>query len=146
MCKCGNAFSLPVLIGREAWPYFFIPFAGNVLPVFFTLYTVFGGDGEEETPVPIPNTEVKLFSADGTAWGTTWESRTPPRSFKAKSLLEFPRGFLLDDLLSGQPLLLFVIPAEAGIQSNTAPLVPSVMEKDSVHDINTLRRSLHLFD
>jgi hypothetical protein len=60
--------------------------------------------------------------------------------------LEFPRGFLLDDLLSGQPLLLFVIPAEAGIQSNTAPLVPSVMEKDSVHDINTLRRSLHLFD
>ena len=24
-----------------------------------------GGDGEEVTPVPIPNTEVKLFSADG---------------------------------------------------------------------------------
>ena len=27
-----------------------------------------GGDGEEVTPVPIPNTEVKLFSADG-SWG-----------------------------------------------------------------------------
>ena len=26
-------------------------------------------DGEEVTPVPIPNTEVKLFSADG-SWGT----------------------------------------------------------------------------
>jgi hypothetical protein len=26
------------------------------------------GDGEEVTPVPIPNTEVKLFSADG-SWG-----------------------------------------------------------------------------
>jgi hypothetical protein len=25
-------------------------------------------DGEEVTPVPIPNTEVKLFSADG-SWG-----------------------------------------------------------------------------
>ncbi len=24
-----------------------------------------GGDSEEVTPVPIPNTEVKLFSADG---------------------------------------------------------------------------------
>ncbi len=27
-----------------------------------------GSDGEEATPVPIPNTEVKLFSADG-SWG-----------------------------------------------------------------------------
>ena len=27
-----------------------------------------GNDGEEATPVPIPNTEVKLFSADG-SWG-----------------------------------------------------------------------------
>ena len=27
-----------------------------------------GGDGEEVTPVPMPNTEVKLFSADG-SWG-----------------------------------------------------------------------------
>ena len=28
---------------------------------------ILGGNGEEETPVPIPNTEVKLFRADGTA-------------------------------------------------------------------------------
>ena len=42
---------------------------------------VFGGNSEEEIPVPIPNTEVKLFSADGTAWGTAWESRSPPRFF-----------------------------------------------------------------
>ena len=27
-----------------------------------------GDDGEEVTPVPMPNTEVKLFSADG-SWG-----------------------------------------------------------------------------
>ena len=41
-----------------------------------------GGDSEEVTPVPIPNTEVKLFSADGTARGTAWESRTPPDMFE----------------------------------------------------------------
>ncbi len=29
-----------------------------------------------ETPVPIPNTEVKPSCADGTAWATGWESRS----------------------------------------------------------------------
>ena len=43
--------------------------------------TFFGGDSKEVTPVPISNTEVKLFSADGTAWETVWESRSPPKSF-----------------------------------------------------------------
>jgi hypothetical protein len=38
-----------------------------------------GDHGEGETPVPIPNTEVKPFSADGTAWATVRESRTLPR-------------------------------------------------------------------
>jgi hypothetical protein len=33
---------------------------------------------EGETLVPIPNTAVKPFSADGTALATTWESRTLP--------------------------------------------------------------------
>jgi hypothetical protein len=33
-------------------------------------------DGEKATPVPIPNTMVKLLSADGTAWETKWKSRT----------------------------------------------------------------------
>jgi hypothetical protein len=37
-----------------------------------------GDDGEEDTPVPIPNTEVKLFSADGTWAVAPWESRTLP--------------------------------------------------------------------
>src|SRR5580704_13030722 len=37
-----------------------------------------GGNSEGETPGPIPNPEVKPFSADGTARGTAWESRTPP--------------------------------------------------------------------
>jgi hypothetical protein len=39
---------------------------------------VSGGNCGGETPVPIPNTEVKTASADGT-WGVTpWESRSPP--------------------------------------------------------------------
>ena len=37
-----------------------------------------GDNSEEVTPVPIPNTEVKLLSADDTWWETAWESRTLP--------------------------------------------------------------------
>ena len=40
-----------------------------------------GGDLEEATPDPIPNSEVKLFGADGTAGEALWESRTPPGLF-----------------------------------------------------------------
>ena len=40
--------------------------------------SVFGGHSKEDPPVPIPNTEVKLFCADGTARATVWESRSPP--------------------------------------------------------------------
>ena len=44
---------------------------------FFQL-NMSGDEGEEVTPVPIPNTEVKLFSADG-SWGLSpCESRTLP--------------------------------------------------------------------
>ena len=39
---------------------------------------VSGLDSERATPVPIPNTEVKSFSADGTARAAVWESRTRP--------------------------------------------------------------------
>ena len=38
----------------------------------------FGGNGGEVTPLSIPNREVKLTSADGTALETGWESRTLP--------------------------------------------------------------------
>ena len=36
-----------------------------------------------ETPVPIPNTMVKTYTADGTALETVWESRWPPVSEKS---------------------------------------------------------------
>ena len=43
------------------------------------LFELFLGDcSGEDTPVPIPNTEVKLPSADGTARATVWESRSLP--------------------------------------------------------------------
>ena len=48
------------------------------------LTTGFGGHGGGVTPVPIPNTEVKPSSADGTWVERPWESRTPPSSPYAK--------------------------------------------------------------
>ena len=44
--------------------------------------TISGGNGEGVPPVPIPNTEVKTFSADGTWLDTARESRSPPDSKK----------------------------------------------------------------
>ena len=54
--------------------------AGIIRPGRASHFVVFfpGGYTEEVTPVPIPNTEVKLFRADGTAGATLWESRTLP--------------------------------------------------------------------
>ncbi len=37
-----------------------------------------GNHDRGETPVPIPNTEVKPSGADGTARGSEWESRALP--------------------------------------------------------------------
>ena len=41
-------------------------------------YKYSGGNGERDPPVPIPNTEVKPFSADGTWLETARESRSLP--------------------------------------------------------------------
>ena len=43
-------------------------------------YKYSGGYGERVPPVPIPNTEVKPFSADGTWLETARESRSLPDS------------------------------------------------------------------
>jgi hypothetical protein len=40
-----------------------------------------GGHRIRVPPVPIPNTEVKPDTADGTAWETVWESRSLPALF-----------------------------------------------------------------
>ena len=40
--------------------------------------TILGDRSERVPPVPIPNTEVKPFSPDGTARASVWESRKLP--------------------------------------------------------------------
>ena len=51
--------------------------------------TISGGNDEGVPPVPIPNTEVKPFSADGTWLVTARESRSPPDSiFLSSSMAE----------------------------------------------------------
>jgi hypothetical protein len=52
----------------------------------FKWFIISGGYSKEVTPVPIPNTEVKVFSADGTTWETVWESRTLPEILIKKTL------------------------------------------------------------
>ena len=54
-----------------------------------------GDYSEEVTPVPIPNTEVKLLSADDTWRETAWESRSLPvlRNRILKRVL-FPKFYM----------------------------------------------------
>jgi hypothetical protein len=51
----------------------------------------FGDDSEKVTPVPIPNTEVKLLSADG-SWGFT-----PVRVGRRQATKEYPSWVLFFD-------------------------------------------------
>ena len=60
--------------------------AGKEVPIGYrmngdsNMLTISGGNDEGVPPVPIPNTEVKPFSADGTWLVTARESRSPPDS------------------------------------------------------------------
>ena len=40
--------------------------------------TINGVDNAKDTPVPMPNTEVKLCGAEDTWWVTAWENREMP--------------------------------------------------------------------
>src|SRR5437588_4640804 len=51
--------------------------------------TVSGGYSEGETPLPIPNREVKPLSADGTWLERAWESRSPP-FFLSRNVMPAP--------------------------------------------------------
>ena len=60
---------------------------------------VSGGHGGRETPVPIPNTEVKPACADGT-WGETpWESRSPPEFYNDETAPAHRGGCLATGLI-----------------------------------------------
>ena len=87
-CKCGNVLSWPILIGRGldlnnygvSILLFFVQFLTHKKWVKTPqgVWHIFGGNSKEVTPVPIPNTVVKLFSADDTWWATARESKTLP--------------------------------------------------------------------
>src|SRR4051812_15394482 len=63
----------------------------------------FGGHSEGETPGPIPNPEAKPFSADGTAWVTAWESRTPPAYFLDEGPPGGPRRVFHEGAFDARP-------------------------------------------
>ena len=69
MCKVGDGLSRPVLIARETFSYRKI---SRKKSFYFILFSVLSsnicrGYSGEEPPLPIPNREVKLTIADGTA-------------------------------------------------------------------------------
>src|SRR5919197_3331170 len=78
-CKRGNAFSGPVLIARGldfehcVWSYGVLRVRANAQRP-----DKFGGHSGGETPLPIPNREVKPACADGTRRAPSRESRLPP--------------------------------------------------------------------
>ena len=61
-----------------------------------TLNKIFGDNDAEVTPVPIPNTVVKLCSADDTWREAAWESRSSPEPKKTSDWMSFlclcPKG------------------------------------------------------
>ena len=58
-----------------------------------SFFPVSGGHSVGVTPDPFPNSVVKPHSADGTARGTVWESRTLPDYFCPASHKLGLRGF-----------------------------------------------------
>src|SRR5215204_7157200 len=56
--------------------------AGALRTEYLPLFSK-GDDSGGDTPLPIPNREVKPASADGTAEETPWESRSSPISHSA---------------------------------------------------------------
>ena len=92
-------FSLPILITRGLD----LHYAGRSLALI-SLFSfqganlnrvvgVFNGEGP---PVPIPNTEVKLTSAENTCLATDWENRSMPTQ---KAVLNLRMAFLFSLLL-----------------------------------------------
>ncbi len=82
LCTCGNTLSRLVLmvvrLDHLPTPLKQRDRHKSYLQTFSNLA---GDNSEEATPDPIPNSEVKLFCVDGTAWVTMWESRTSPAFF-----------------------------------------------------------------
>ena len=94
MCKCGDAFSLRVLIGRGLdllRPFLFKIILSLVFIRFSGFYLIVGVDYDEDPPVPIPNTVVKLVCAENTWRAASRENRSMPtqRSSPRAALLSY---------------------------------------------------------
>ena len=109
MCKYSDVFSLAVLIGRglnhRVCSYARALFGESqdvrlslqvlvsslysVLRVY-ALNSIVGVDGGEGTPVPIPNTVVKLTCADNTWLATAREDKKTPTLCLLSSAVEHP--------------------------------------------------------
>lgn len=92
MCKRGDAFSLQVLIGRGLFLFFHVVLSLCIMLCSFSLAGVYG---VEVTPVPFPNTVVKLFCDDDTWLVTTREISSMPASSFASLFLREVFGFLI---------------------------------------------------
>ena len=67
-----------------------------------------GGHRIRVTPVPIPNTEVKPDTVDGTVGATPWESRSLPALFGEKSRSEKSGRLFYFTLILKQTLVFFI--------------------------------------
>ena len=85
-------FSLRVLIGRGLdllRPFLFNIILSLVFIRFSGFYLIVGVDYDEDPPVPIPNTVVKLIRAENTWRAASRENRSMPaqRSFSTTALI-----------------------------------------------------------
>ncbi len=98
---------------------------------------IFGGHSEKAPPVPIPNTEVKLLCADGTAWATVWESRSPPiYTIKAPFQIFLDWGFFL--CLLTRFFLSLSLTSPTLLQIWPANLLPTIDEGLIIEFFNTV--------
>ena len=99
-CKCGDTLSWLILIGRgldlKKQKERKVSKVNEIFCIVELAIEkwISGDDGEEDPPVPIPNTEVKLFSADGTWWETARESRTLPEQKESSCKMQLLFLFL----------------------------------------------------
>ena len=80
-CKRGDTFSLRVLIGRGLFLFtsLSLSFASHYALFILKFSNIqVGAYGNEVTPVPIPNTEVKLIHVDDTWLATARETKSVP--------------------------------------------------------------------
>ena len=81
-CKCSNVLSWPVLINRGLNHYFIFLISYIFFWVCFNcIQNFYSDDNIEEIPVPIPNTEVKLYCAEDICGLPCWENRLSPDFF-----------------------------------------------------------------